>query len=154
MSAEPGRLRSLLRLAASVVLAASLLALANTYLEAPLGPRTLEAAARVPLPADVPCDRWVLLVGVGQERGATVSLFTDGLAALVACTGEARELVLRGTPARGRGAYAVLRDDVGVAFAGHVDGEAVVRVRGDLRLAFTNDLATADEDRNLHAALR
>ena len=154
MSAEPRRLGSLLGLAASVVLAASLLALANAFLEAPLGPRTVEVAARVPLPAAAACDRWVLLVGVGQERGATVSLFTDGLAALTACTGEARELVLRGTPARGRGAFAVLRDDAGVAFAGHVDGDVVVRVRGDLRLAFTNDLATADEDRNLHAALR
>ena len=120
----------------------------------PLGPVDLVVPSRLALPAGLECDRWSLLAGVGQERGTAVSIFTDGLAALRACDADERALTLRGTSAGGVAAYAVLEDADGVRFAGYVDGERTLRVRGDLRLAFTNDLATATEDRNLHASLR
>ena len=154
MSADARRRAAPYGLLVAVVTTATVLALLATSIGQPFGPPALDVSARLPLPAEAPCDRWALLAGVGQERGAAVAIFTDGLAALPACSSAERTLVLRGTAARGLGAYAVASDDDGVAFAGYVDGEVELRVRGDLRVAFTNDLATADEDRNLHAALR
>lgn len=118
------------------------------------GPNPSLAAAVLRSGEEVACDRWALLAGNGQTRGTSVSLFTNGLAVLHACDPNARELQLRGTTAAGSGTFAVLLDDTGVTFAGMLTGETWVTVRGDVRLYFTNDLATASEDRNLHAAVR
>lgn len=117
------------------------------------GPRPSLAADMLQPVEEPACDRWALPAGNGRVRGAAVSLFTNGLASLRACDPSPRELQLRGTAAAGSGAFAVLVDDTGVAFAGLLAGETQVEVRGDLRLYFTNDLATASEDRNLHAAI-
>ena len=118
------------------------------------GPRPSLAADVLPPVEEPTCDRWALTVGNGRVSGADVSLFTNGLAVLRACDPNPRELRLRGTIAAGSGAFAVLLDEAGIAFAGLLAGETEVEVRGDLRLYFTNDLATASEDRNLHAAIR
>lgn len=120
----------------------------------PTGPRSSLAADALHPIAETPCDHWALLSGGGQARGANVSLFTNGLAVWRACDPSPHELQLRGTPAAGVGAFAVLVDEAGVAFAGLLAGEARVEVSGDLRLYFSNDVATADEDRNLHAVIR
>ena len=121
---------------------------------APLGPRSLAVPSTLATPLGADCDRWSVLAGRGQERAATVALFTDGVVVAHACSDAVRTLLLEGSSARGVGAFVVVRDANGVRFDDFVDGSVTLTVRGDLRVAFTNDLATADEDRNLHATLR
>jgi len=120
----------------------------------PVGPSLASAAGRLGAGDGGACGRWALLAGAGQVRGPEVSLFTDGVARFAPCDGGGLDLRLRGTTARGVAAYAVVEDADGVRFAGFVDGALELPVRGEVRLHFANDLATADEDRNLHAALR
>lgn len=154
MSAEPRAGLSVRRWLALLLAAGLAVGLASVIDGArPVGPGPSLAADSLQPAAEAPCDRWALLAGNGQARGASVSLFSNGLAVLRACDVNPRELQLRGTVAAGTGAFAVLVDDAGVSFAGLLAGEVRVGVRGDLRLYFTNDLATADEDRNLHAAI-
>jgi hypothetical protein len=119
-----------------------------------VGPPVAAAAGRLGADAAGACGRWTLLAGVGQARGPEVSLFTDGVARFAPCAGGGADLALRGTSARGVAAYAVVEDADGIRFAGFVDEPIELRVRGEVRLHFANDLATADEDRNLHAAVR
>lgn len=118
------------------------------------GPTTLSTRTTLAHPDDATCDTWSVLVGRGQARGATVSLFTDGVAVARACDAAPRTLLLEGSAARAAGAFAVVADADGSRFDGFVDGSVTLSVRGEVRVAFTNDLATADEDRNLHATLR
>jgi hypothetical protein len=120
----------------------------------PVGPASAEAVDRLGAESDGACGAWALLAGSGQVRGPSVSLFSDGVARFSACDDVERELHLRGTAARGVAAFAVVEDAEGIRLAGFVDAEIDLRVRGDVRLHFSNDLATADEDRNLHAAIR
>jgi len=155
MSAEPHATLSVGRWLALLLAVALAVGLSSVVDGArPPGPKASVAADVLQPVEEAACDRWTLLAGSGQVRGANVSLFTNGLAVLRACDTSPRELQLRGTTAADAGAFAVLVDDAGVSFAGLLAGEARVEVRGDLRLYFTNDLATANEDRNLHAAIR
>jgi len=160
MSAEPSRravpARSAWSAAVVGALAVVLIGLSGAGLDGAraVGPATVGPTARLGEDALGDCGRWEILAGAGQVRGPTVSLFTDGVARLVAC--DAREIVvrLRGTAVRGTAAYAVVEDGDGILYAGFVDAEVDVAVRGTVRVLFTNDLATADEDRNLHATAR
>lgn len=159
MSAErrtrtPWRLPAWTAFAVVLVTAAVLLASVVVDGASPLGPVTVTPRPTLAPAQDAACGRWYIVAGRGQERGAAASLFSDGLAVVQPCDDTAHEVTLEGSSVRGVGAFAVVSDAAGVRFAGFVDGTALVRVQGDVRLAFTNDLATADEDRNLHATLR
>ncbi len=138
----------------AVLVAATLAAAWLVDDAAALGPVTLTTSPTLTLPGDADCGRWHLVAGRGQVRGAVVSLFTDGVAVARACDDAARALLLEGSSARGVGAFAVVSDADGLRFDAFVDASVTLSVRGDVRVAFTNDLATADEDRNLHATLR
>jgi hypothetical protein len=117
-----------------------------------LQPAGAFVAAAAPAAA---CPTWRIAAGQGQVDRASAALFTDGVLLLTACAGAAAEVALRGTVAAGRGAWTVVEDGSGVAFAGHVAAEgATVRVVGPARVSFSNDLAVAGEDRNLRASVR
>lgn len=149
--ARPGRAWVTAAALAALVLAASFAFDGGR----PVGPEAREPDPVLTIPDGTPCDRWRIVVGRGAERGTAVSLYTDGLAVLPACSDVPRVVRLEGSAVRGVGAFAVLTDAAGVRYAGFVDRVIdVTSLRGDVRLAFTNDLATAEGDRNLRATLR
>lgn len=100
------------------------------------------------------CGRWSILAGRGQAGTDRLALHTDGIATLVPCGGTAL-LSLWGTQARGQGPWVVVVAAGTVVFAGHLDVEPVeLAIDGAFWLGFSNDLATAGEDRNVHATVR